>query len=224
MSTWQGDMFLVDMFFINAQVALFFFTYLIRPQNFIFMGRSGCGKGTQADLLKKYLKEKDPNAEIFYIETGANFREFVKGQKYSNQLANKIYKNGERQPDFLAIWMWAHIILNDFKGTEHLFFDGITRSLPEAIAFTTALEFYERKATVIFINVSREWSEARLLARGRADDKSEAEVIKRLNWFDRDSIPALGYFKVNDRYNVLQMDGEKTIEEVHYDIVQKLGW
>ncbi|OHA93355.1 MAG: hypothetical protein A3H52_01195 [Candidatus Zambryskibacteria bacterium RIFCSPLOWO2_02_FULL_39_26] len=194
------------------------------PQTFIFMGRSGCGKGTQADLLKKYLKEKDPNAEIFYIETGANFREFVKGQKYSNQLANKIYKNGERQPDFLAIWMWAHIILNDFKGTEHLFFDGITRSLPEAMAFTTALEFYERKATVIFINVSREWSEARLLARGRADDKSEAEVIKRLNWFDRDSIPALGYFKVNDRYNVLQMDGEKTIEEVHYDIVQKLGW
>ena len=188
------------------------------------MGRSGCGKGTQADLLKKYLKEKDPNAEIFYIETGANFREFVKGQKYSNQLANKIYKNGERQPDFLAIWMWAHIILNDFKGTEHLFFDGITRSLPEAMAFTTALEFYERKATVIFINVSREWSEARLLARGRADDKSEAEVIKRLNWFDRDSIPALGYFKVNDRYNVLQVDGEKTIEEVYYDIVQKLGW
>jgi len=194
------------------------------PQTFIFMGRSGCGKGTQADLLKKYLKEKDPNAEIFYIETGANFREFVKGQKYSNQLANKIYKNGERQPDFLAIWMWAHIILNDFKGTEHLFFDGITRSLPEAMAFTTALEFYGRKATVIFINVSREWSEARLLARGRADDKSEAEVIKRLNWFDRDSVPALGYFKVNDRYNVLQVDGEKTIEEVHYDIVQKLGW
>ena len=70
----------------------------------------------------------------------------------------------------------------------------------------------------------RSWSEARLLARGRADDKSEAEVIKRLNWFDRDSVPALGYFKVNDRYNVLQMDGEKTIEEVHYDIVQKLGW
>ena len=194
------------------------------PQTFIFMGRSGCGKGTQAELLMKYLKEKDPNVEIFYIETGANFREFVKGQKYSNQLANKIYKNGERQPDFLAIWMWAHIILNDFKGTEHLFFDGITRSLPEAMAFTTALEFYERKATVIFINVSREWSEARLLARGRADDKSEAEVIKRLNWFDRDSIPALGYFKVNDRYNVLQVDGEKTIEEVYYDIVQKLGW
>ena len=205
-------------------MALFCYTYYMVPQTFIFMGRSGCGKGTQADLLKKYLKEKDPNAEIFYIETGANFREFVKGQKYSNQLANKIYKNGERQPDFLAIWMWAHIILNDFKGTEHVFFDGITRSLPEAMAFTTALEFYERKATVIFINVSREWSEARLLARGRADDKSEAEVIKRLNWFDRDSVPALGYFKVNDRYNVLQVDGEKTIEEVHYDIVQKLGW
>ncbi len=194
------------------------------PQTFIFMGRSGCGKGTQAELLKKYLKEKDPNGEIFYLETGANFREFIKGEKYSNKLSNKIYLNGERQPDFLAIWMWSHILLNDFKGNEHLFFDGITRSLPEAMAFTTALEFYGRKGTVVFINVSREWSEARLLARGRSDDKSHEEVLKRLNWFDRDSSPALGYFKTNNNYNVLQIDGERTIEEIHHDIVQKLNW
>lgn len=194
------------------------------PQTFIFMGRSGCGKGTQAELLKTYVQEKDPNSEIFYLETGANFREFIKGQGYSNELSNKIYVNGDRQPDFLAIWMWAHILLEKFKGTEHLFLDGITRSLPEAMAFTTALEFYGRKATVIFLNVSREWSEARLLARGRSDDRSKAEVIKRLNWFDRDSSPAIGYFKANEHYDVWQINGERTIEEIHHDIVQKLNW
>ena len=194
------------------------------PQTFVFIGRSGCGKGTQAELLQKLLKEKDPNGEIFYLETGAYFRDFIKGEKYSNVLSNKIYQNGDRQPDFLAVWMWGHILLDKFKGTEHLFFDGITRSLPEATVFTTAMEFYNRKPIVINLSVSREWSEERLLARGRTDDKSKEEIKKRLDWFDRDSMQALGYFKVNETYKVFQINGERTIEDVHKDIVEKLGW
>lgn len=194
------------------------------PQTFIFIGRSGCGKGTQAELLQKLLEEKDPNREIFYLETGAFFREFIKGEKYSNKLADKIYKNDERQPDFLAIHIWAHILLEKFKGTEHLFLDGITRSKPEAMAFTTAMEFYNRKVTIVYLNVSRGWSEGRLLARGRPDDKSVESIKKRLDWFDKDSYPAVEYFKSNDRYNVLDINGEQTISEVHKEIAQKLGW
>ncbi len=194
------------------------------PQTFVFIGRSGCGKGTQAELLQKSLKEKDPNGEIFYLETGANFREFIKGEKYSNKLADEVYKKGERQPDFLAVWMWAHILIDEFKGTEHAFFDGITRSLPEATTFTTAMEFYNREVNVVYINVSREWSKARLLSRGRVDDVDKNEVDKRLDWFDRDSYPAVTYFSNNPRYKVLDINGEQTIEKVHQDILEKLGW
>ena len=193
------------------------------PQTFIFIGRSGCGKGTQAELLKNVVKTRDPGGEIFYLETGANFREFIKGDKYSNQLSRAIMKKGERQPDFLAIWMWAHILLENFKGTEHLFLDGITRSLPEAMAFSTALDFYSRTASVIFLNVSREWAEERMIARGRSDDTSEEEMKKKLNWFDRDSSPALGYFKVNEKYKFIIINGAQTIEKVHQDILQKLN-
>ena len=57
------------------------------PQTFIFIGRSGCGKGTQAELLQKRVKEKDQSSEIFYLETGAYFREFLRGEKYSNKLS-----------------------------------------------------------------------------------------------------------------------------------------
>lgn len=194
------------------------------PQTFIFIGRSGCGKGTQTDLLKKALKERDPAGEILYIETGANFREFMKGEKFSNSLARKIYESGERQPDFLAIWMWSHVIIDKFKGIEHLFFDGITRSLPEAETFTTAKEFYGRDVTVIYLNVSREWSEKRLLARGRSDDQSLEEIRKRLDWFDRDSYPAVEYFSVHKGYNLLDINGEQSVEEVHNEILTKLGW
>ncbi|MSU45366.1 MAG: hypothetical protein EXS47_01925 [Candidatus Zambryskibacteria bacterium] len=194
------------------------------PQTFIFIGRSGCGKGTQAELLQKYLKEKDPDTGILYIETGANFREFMKGEKYSNSLAKKIYETGERQPDFLAVWMWSHVLIDKMKGTEHLFFDGITRSLPEAEMFTTAKEFYGREVTIVYLNVSREWSEARLTARGRSDDKSIDEIRKRLDWFDKDSYPAVEYFRVRKDYNLLDINGEQSVEEVQKEILSKLSW
>lgn len=194
------------------------------PQTFIFIGRSGCGKGTQAELLQKLLKEKDPESEILYLETGEKFREFIKGDKYSNKLANQNSKNGKRQPDFLAVHIWSHLLLENFKGTEHAFFDGITRSLPEANVFTTAMDFYDRHATVIYINVSRKWSEERLLARGRLDDKTKEDIDKRLDWFDKDSYPAVEYFNVHPRYTLLDINGEQTIEEVHNEIVKKLGW
>ncbi len=198
------------------------------PQTFIFIGRSGCGKGTQADLLQKLLKEKESQngtqREIFYLETGANFRQFIKGEKYSNRLADTIYKKGDRQSDFLAIWMWADVMLDSFKGTEHLFFDGIARSLPEATTFTTAMDFYNRDVVVIYLNVSRKWSEARLFSRGRADDINKEEVKKRLDWFDKDSLPVVDYFNVHKRYTLLDVNGEQSIEDVHKEIVQKLNW
>ena len=52
------------------------YTNCVKQQSFIFMGRSGCGKGTQAKLLMEYLKKIDPARDIFYLETGAGVREF----------------------------------------------------------------------------------------------------------------------------------------------------
>ncbi len=194
------------------------------PQTFVFIGRSGCGKGTQSELLQKVVREKNPESEIFYIEAGENFRKFIKGEKHSNKLAFEVYKKGELQPSFLSVWVWSNILIENFKGTEHLFFDGITRSLPEAMAFTTAMEFYGRKVNVVYLNVGRQWSEERLLARGRADDVSVEEIRKRLDWFDRESIPAIEYFKTNKNYNLLEINGEQTIEQVHNEILSKIEW
>ena len=56
-------------------------------ETFIFIGNSGCGKSTQVALLQKYLKENHPNNNIFYLQTGAKFRKFFKGQTYSHRLA-----------------------------------------------------------------------------------------------------------------------------------------
>ena len=196
---------------------------LMQPQTFIFIGRSGCGKGTQVGLLINFLKEKDPAREIIHLETGLKFREFIKGDGYSNKLALEVSKKGERQPDFIAVNFWSDFLINSFKEGEHLFCDGICRSLPEAMIFDTMTWFYNRKVTVIYMNVSREWSRERLLARGRADDDIQG-IEKRLNWFEHDTLPAIEYFGKNENFNLIDINGEQSIEDVHREIVGKLGW
>lgn len=197
----------------------------MNPETFVFIGRSGCGKGTQAALLQAELEKRDPGKKIHYIETGANFRQFIKGEKYSNKLADEIYKKGNRQPDFLAIWMWAHIILDKLEGPEHIVFDGTPRSLPEAEALTTAMSFYGRtEVHVINLDVSREWSRDRLMSRGRFDDKDEEEIKKRLDWFEKDTYPAIAYFGSHPPYRLHTIHAERPITEVHADIMSSIGW
>ncbi len=197
----------------------------MEQQTLVFIGRSGCGKGTQVKLLEEVMKEKDPQREIFYLETGQRFRDFIQQGGFSSSLAKAIYEAGDRQPDFLAIWMWSHLLIDSFKGTEHLIADGTPRSLSEAIAFVTAMRFYKRPdVKVIYLSVSREWAEERLKGRGRFDDVDAAKVEKRLNWFDADVIPAVEYFKTNPDVTFIEINGERPIEEIHQEIVEKMHW
>ncbi|MCX6703732.1 MAG: nucleoside monophosphate kinase [Candidatus Zambryskibacteria bacterium] len=195
----------------------------MNPYTFIFIGRSGCGKGTQVELLQKYLAEKYPSDEVFYLETGERFRNFIKENSYSSKLSHAVYEAGERQPSFLAIWMWSHLLVESFKGTEHLIIDGSPRAYGEALALDTALKFYGRKACVVHLNVSRKWSEDRLLNRGRGDDLDVTKVKKRLDWFDKDVAPAIEYFRTNDDYNFIEVNGEQGIEEVYVEMMEKLN-
>ncbi len=194
----------------------------MNPYTFIFIGRSGCGKGTQVELLQKYLAEKYPSDEVFYLETGERFRNFIKEGTYSSNLSRKVYESGDRQPSFLAIWMWSHILVESFKGTEHLIIDGSPRAYGEALAMDTALKFYGRRAFVVHLNVTRKLSEERLLGRGRADDIDLEKVKKRLDWFEDDVVPAIEFFKANSNYDYIDVNGEQTLEEVYNEMMEKL--
>lgn len=192
----------------------------------IFIGRSGCGKGTQADLLKNRIKKFDPNdRQILYVETGEHFRNFVRGQSFSSRLSRAAYEKDERQPDFLACYMWSNMLLEELDENMHLVIDGAPRALDEAQILTSALTFYSReKPAVIYLNVSRKWSEERLLSRHRGDDASLSRIDKRLDWFDKDVMPAVEYFKNNDYYRFFDINGEQSIEQVHAEIVAQYDY
>ncbi|MDO8572905.1 MAG: nucleoside monophosphate kinase [bacterium] len=193
------------------------------PQTFIFIGRSGCGKGTQADLLQKYLKTQDPGREIFYLETGSRFRDFIKGDSLSSKLSLAISQEEKLQPSFLAVWMWSHLFIENLKGNEHIISDGTPRSVDEARVLDSAIRFYDRMpAYVVYLNVSRSWAEDRLQNRGRADDQNKDRIKKRLDWFETDVLPAVNHLREHPEYRFLDINGERPLEEVHKEIIKNI--
>lgn len=193
------------------------------PYTFIFAGRSGCGKGTQAKLLKEYLKSQDSNLALFEYSTGDGFRKFIEGDSYSSNLARDIQNKGELQPLFLTISMWASAFRDGLKPEDNIFIDGYPRVEAEAVAVVSALKFYERKTPIIIdFKVSRESSKERMEKRGRSDDTPE-NIEKRLNWYDRDVVPAIEYLKKQDGYIYWEVDGERPIEPIHEDIISRIN-
>lgn len=198
--------------------------FIMNPQTFIFIGRSGCGKGTQAELLQQKLREKTPETQIFYLETGERFREYIQSGTYSSNLSKEVMEKGGLQPEFLAVWNWSSLFVEKMRGNEHLILDGTPRKLDEAAVLDSAMKFYKReKPFVIFLDVSKEFSIARFKDRGRADDKSLQAIEERMKWYEEFVVPAVRYYWQNDNYKLLHINGEQTIEEVHAEIITKIG-
>lgn len=191
-------------------------------KTFILMGRSGCGKGTQAKLLIEELNRRDESRLVTYLESGEGFRSLLSKDSHTSRLAKDVADRGALQPAFLAIHIWSHLFIENMKGDEHLVIDGTPRKLNEARIFADALRFYKRpEPVVLHVNVSRGWSRERLLARGRGDDKS-ANIDGRLDWFESDVAPAIEFFRDEADMRVVDINGEQAIEAVHSEILGKL--
>ncbi len=192
------------------------------PHTFILFGQSGSGKGTQGKLLFDYLQKNDPSRQTFYIETGQRFRDFMTEASVTAQLTKDIVEHGGLLPEFLPIWIWSEYLVRHISGNEHLILDGLSRRAHEAPILDSAMRFYKRdKPIVILLETSREWSRKRLLERGRGDDVAE-KVERRLDWYDKNVVPAVEYFRTNPAYEFHSINGERTIEEIHADIIQKI--
>lgn len=189
--------------------------------SFAFIGRSGCGKGTQVKMLMDYLKSDRglSDEDILRVETGKSFRDFIKENSYSSHLSKSLMDDAQKQPPFLAVWIWSNILINHLKEDQYLIFDGTPRCVIESQALDTALDFYNYdQKYVIHLRVSREWSREKLLSRGRVDDTSK-DIEKRLDWYEDTVSKAVDHYRNNPDCVFLEIDGEQSIEKVHSDIL-----
>lgn len=202
---------------------------------YIIMGRSGCGKGTQAELLKADLESRD-NTRTLHVTTGGNFREFIKRDNHTASGTKEILNTGGLMPEFLAIWNWSNIFIDRLTGEESVILDGAPRKLIEVDALESAINFYNyKKVTVIYLNVSKDWAISRLEGRGREDDNKKEEQERKMSWFQSDVLPCINLYKNksekskegekvgNINYNFVEVNGEQNIEEVQAELILKLN-
>ncbi len=184
------------------------------------MGNSGSGKGTQAKKLEEFLKEKGENNLM--IEVGPGFRDFQQRTSDSAKLSIDVNKIGELQPEFLAIYIWTDLFVKYFSKDKNIIIDGSPRRYREAKVLDNALKFYEvEDPVVVYLNISREEAKNRMLSRGRSDD-DESKIEGRLDWFETDVMRSINFFKEEDYYNFIELDGENGIDEIFEDMLEKL--
>ena len=213
--------------------------------NFILIGRSGSGKGTQAELLKERF------GNLHHFCTGDMFRALAKADTAVGAKIRKVISEGGLPLDDIATTLWMHAISFNLKESEGLLADGFPRRLPEAKNLDRFLEFLDRKENTfpILIDISREEAFGRLTKRRickkcgklipwvgefkelkvcpdcggelvtRPDDNEEA-INNRLDFYEKNVVPVVEYYKEQGR--LLEINGDQPIEKVFEDLLASL--
>lgn len=186
-----------------------------KPINLILFGKSGSGKGTQAELLAKHFKN------TLHISTGDLMRDLAKHDTDAGVRIKEVLDRGGLPFDQMATTLWMHKIAYTIKKDEGLICDGFPRRLREAQDLYEFLTWLERidNTQAIVINISREESLKRLLKRGRNDDEEDA-INKRLDWYEDRVVPAINFFK--EKGILLEINGEQTVEKVFEEILSRI--
>lgn len=202
----------------KPQESVFFSKY-----TFVFFGIVGSGKGTQIELLQKYLKEKDPSANITYVYPGAEFRKIIDSGSYTGQLVKETLDLGWLQPNFLTISVFTNNLISTLRQDTELIIDGFPRTVIQSEVLEAAMEFYKRKdIKIVYIKVEKEEAVKRMKLRGRSDDTDEG-IAKRFDEYINNVVPAMLYFKDKNEYTIYTVNGEQSIEDVHKELIATLG-
>lgn len=177
--------------------------------NIVLFGAPGCGKGTQAALLKEHYG-------IEHVSTGQVIRDQIRcGTELGKQVQTCI-ERGELAPDELVISMIADY-LAEHRDSAGCIFDGFPRTTAQAEAFDRLLaELGLQVDLMVRIKVEEQELIRRILLRGkdsgRADDASEEVIRQRLEVYWAQTAIVAEHYKAQGKY--VKVDGEGTIEEV----------
>jgi len=190
-----------------------------QPPNFIFLGLSGSGKGTQEEKLKAHLR---PHYKMRIISTGELFRGLEEVETEAGRRVKEILKSGGLPPEEMAVMLWMHEMAFTVQEDEGVIFDGTPRRLQEAVQMDRFLEFVKRKAVtkVIHLAVNPEEVTRRLLDRKRKDDTAEA-IRKRIEYYYDEVVSTVEYYKQQNR--LIEINGEQAVEDVFRDLLVALN-
>ena len=176
----------------------------------------------QAALLKGVLAKKN-GQDPFYVETGAHFRDLIKkdGTNHTAKLTHGLILQGKLPPSFLGVHMWSQLLVDEYAGQD-VIIDGAPRVLDEVPLLLGAADFYGWDLHVVYLRVGDEWARARMMARGRDDDKREHDVTERILWFYQSVVPAIEFLHDSPLVTFHTVNGEQAPDKVHDAVCQTL--
>lgn len=185
--------------------------------NIVLFGAPGCGKGTQAQLLKERFG-------IEHVSTGEVIRGHIRRGTELGKQVQACIERGELAPDELVISMIADYVASH-KDAKGCIYDGFPRTTAQAEAFDKILsENGLQVDLMVRITVEEQELIRRILLRGkdsgRADDSSEEIIRQRLEVYWAQTAIVANHYKAQNKY--VKVDGEGTIEEVFERIVREI--
>lgn len=188
---------------------------LKKPFTIVLVGLSGSGKGTQAELLRPYVRP------VQFVQTGKLLRKLTAGHSALARKTKAVITRGDLVPSWLAVHMWSEEMVKKLKAGENLLLDGSPRKKIEAEALDERLRWLGRPLSVaLYISLSAGEARRRLRGRGRTDD-TPAGIANRLKFFKKDVVSTLVYYRRNRR--LITINGEQNIPDVFRDIKKALG-
>lgn len=179
-----------------------------------FIGKPGCGKGTQA----KILAEKT-GWSVF--SSGRLFREIAGEDTPVGRKVKAENDAGELQPHWFAMYLYLKSLFSvpDDRG---LIFDGFNRKVPEAVLVLESLAWLERPFKIINIAVSDEEVRRRIAGRKQEENRVDDDAVdERLKEYYENTEPAITIFR--DAGVLVDINGEQTPEQIAQEIFAALS-
>lgn len=185
----------------------------------IFYGPEGSGKSTQARLLAEKLN-------LPYLSSGDLVRKYAAEDKgIMGDVCRESLAKGHYVADSEMFVLWKRR-LKDPEVQNGWVMDGFPRNLTQAQFLDDKLQKYGKKVDVVFyLKVSEEESIRRLLKRGRRSPDgslhdSPEKIKERLRIYKEEEAAVLDFYR--QKGLLQEIDGERTIEEIHQDILGRL--
>jgi adenylate kinase len=213
----------------------------MKSPNIIFLGRSGSGKGTQAELLMKKFT-------LVNIDTGDILRKLTKRRDKFGKIVLKTITYGKLVPIWLVLYCWLDKLLK-IPSKKGIIMEGSPRQLEEAKILEEVFSWLGRENfKVIYLRTSAKEVMQRLLLRRicskcgrefslnftpnlkkcshcggklirRKDDYPRA-IKNRMLFFQKKILPVINYFR--KKKIVIEINGEGSVEQIHRRILKKL--
>lgn len=173
----------------------------------IILGIQGSGKSTQGKLLGEKLG-------VPYLSTGHIFRILSKQDTPLGKQIKVLMNAGFLIPDEKTLKIVEEYLTHPEYSKGYVL-DGFPRTIVQAQGF------HEQIDKVIFLRISDKEALWRISGREEIrEDETLMAIRKRIDLFNKSTKPVLDYY--SQKNLLLEVDGEKPIEQIHKEIVEKL--